>query len=211
MSDFDVTKFMSKVEGLGGLARKNRFTVEITAPRTLSSAWQDSQINFLAKGISFPARAFGGTTYRSGGRFGLEVPYETTFEPVGLTMLNTNNHAPRKFWTAWFEHIQNVNSTNSKKNYHMQYYKNFIGSVKISNYNEANFTAGESQYEIILHNAWPKSLSAIEVDWESSDLSDFTVDIAYSHWTEKGGQSGGSYTDQRIASFQDTGNTSRGF
>jgi len=210
MSDFEIGRFMSKVEALGGVARKNRFTVEITPPRTLSSPWSGSQISFLTKAISFPARTFGGTTYRSGGRFGLEVPYETTFEPVSLTMLNTNNHAPRKFWSAWFEHIQNVNSTGTN-NYHMQYYKKFIGSVKISNYNEANYTAGESQYEIKLHNAWPKTLSAIEVDWESSDLSDFTVDIAYSHWTEEGGQSGGSYTDARIAGFQETGDTSRGF
>ena len=177
MSDFDVTKFMSKVEGLGGLARKNRFTVEITAPRTLSSAWQDSQINFLAKGISFPARAFGGTTYRSGGRFGLEVPYETTFEPVGLTMLNTNNHAPRTFWTNWLEYIQNMNS------YNMQYYKKFIGSIKISQYNETHLTAQHSDYEVILHEAWPKGIGAIELGWDSAELEDFEIDIQYSWWT----------------------------
>ena len=30
--DFGITKFMSKVDSLGGLARKNKFTVEVTPP-----------------------------------------------------------------------------------------------------------------------------------------------------------------------------------
>ena len=104
--DFGITSFMSKVDSLGGLARKNKFTVEVTPPRTLVTDVEASTINFLAKGIGMPARTFGSTTYRSGGRFGLDVPYESTFEPVTITMQNTNNHAPRRFWENWFNHIQ---------------------------------------------------------------------------------------------------------
>ena len=84
--DFAITKFMSKVDSLGGLARKNRFTVEITPPSTLATGVNAATINFLASGVGMPARTFGSTTYRSGGRFSLDVPYETTFEPVTLTM-----------------------------------------------------------------------------------------------------------------------------
>ena len=176
-STFAVSDFMTKVENLGGLARKNRFSVEITPPTSLGSQIQSSTINFLAKTISFPARSFGTTTYRSGGRFGLEVPYETTYEPVSLTMLNTNNHAPRTFWTSWLEYIQNMNS------YNMQYYKKFIGSIKISQYNETHLTAQHSDYEVILHEAWPKGIGAIEVGWDSSELEEFEIDIQYSWWT----------------------------
>ena len=89
MQGFDVTSFMSKVNNLGGIARKNRFSVEITPPMSLVSDVDASTISFLAKTVSFPARSFGTTTYRSGGRFGLDVPYETTFEAVSITMLNT--------------------------------------------------------------------------------------------------------------------------
>ena len=181
-STFAVSDFMTKVENLGGLARKNRFSVEITPPTSLGSQIQSSTINFLAKTISFPARSFGTTTYRSGGRFGLEVPYETTYEPVSLTMLNTNNHAPRKFWIDWLEHIQSVDATPSH-NYNMQYYKKFIGQIKISYYNETHNEAFGEDYNVILHEAWPKGISAIELGWENSELSDFEIDIAYSWWT----------------------------
>ena len=176
--DFAVSAFMSKVDKLGGLVKKNRFSVEITPPNSLRSDIQASSINFLAKTISFPARAFGSTTYRSGGQFGLEVPYETTYEPVSLTMLNTGNHAPRRFWNSWFEHIQSMDSHN------MQYYKKFIGTVKISHYSIDQPIAAAPKYQITLHNAWPKNMSAIELGWESTELADFEIEIAYSWWTE---------------------------
>ncbi len=187
--DFSTTKFMSKVDSLGGLARKNKFTVEVTPPRTLVSDVEASTISFLAKGVQMPARTFGGTTYRSGGRFALEVPYETTFEAVGITMQNTNNHAPRRFWENWFNHIQDLSSKPAgTKNYKMQYYKKFIGTITIKYYNESFKETGiDMDYEITLHDAWPKTLGAIELGWDNSEFSDFSVDVSYSHWTSKTG------------------------
>ena len=61
--DFGISKFMSKVENLGGIAKKNRFTVQVTPPRSLVSEIQASKIDFLAKAVSFPARTLGTTTY----------------------------------------------------------------------------------------------------------------------------------------------------
>ena len=179
--DFAPTKFMSKVDNLGGIARKNKFTVEITPPNTMKSEIKAGTINFLAKTVSFPARTMGTTTYRSGGKFGLSVPYETTYEPVTLSMLNTNNHAPRIFWSDWLEYIQGMDS------YNMRYYKSFIGTIKISYFSEEKTLAMPSaaDYEVTLHEAWPKGISAIEVGWENSDLADFEIDVAYSWWTEK--------------------------
>ena len=186
--DFDVTKFMSKIDSQGGIARRNRYSVEVTPPLGLPSPWRGDQISFLAKNAMFPEKSFGTTTYRSGGRFTLEVPYETTFSVIAIVFLNTNHHAPRKFWNAWFEFIQGVGP--SQINYYMKYYKDFVVSIKITNYAEdvqdAYSSTGEGKYEVTLHNAWPKILSNIDVGWENTELSDFTVDISFSHWTEEG-------------------------
>ena len=123
---------------------------------SLVSDVEASTISFLAKTVSFPARSFGTTTYRSGGRFGLDVPYETTFEAVSITMLNTNDHAPRKFWNNWFKHIQNVGDQNA---YNMQYYKKFVGTVKILYYSEdAEITSrSSSKYDVTQQEPWPKT------------------------------------------------------
>ena len=178
-ADFAISDFMSKVDNLGSYAKRNRFTVEIVPPDSLKTTVQASSIEFLVKAISFPGRSFGSTTYRSGGKFGLEVPYEVTEEPVSITFLGTNDWTARKFWYDWHEHIQ------SNSSYNMQYYKKYIGTVAISVYNEEANIAKNPTHKVTLHECWPKTIGAIELGWESAELVDFTVDIGYSWWTQE--------------------------
>jgi hypothetical protein len=177
--NFAITDFMAKLDGLGSYAKRNRFTVQIIPPETLVSEVQASDIEFLIKAVSFPSRTFGSTVYRSGGKFGLEVPYEVTEEPVSIVFLGTNDWKARKFWYDWHEHIQ------SNSSYNMQYYKKFIGTITISVYNEEEVNASTPTHKVKLHECWPKTVGAIELGWESGELIDFTIDIAYSWWTQE--------------------------
>ena len=57
-----------------------------------------------------------------------------------------------------------------------------------------------TDYEVTLHEAWPKGISAMELGWENTDLSEFEIDIQYSWWTMSGetradGKKVGSMTD----------------
>ena len=176
--DFAIDDFMSKLDNKGSYAKRNRFTVEITKPIKMTNAIPPSTIEFLIKGVEFPARSFGTTTYRSGGKFALEVPYEMTEEPIDITFLGTNDWTARNFWNDWIDHIQSTNS------YNMQYYKDFIGTIKISVYNETSQEANNPTHKVTLHEAWPKSIGAIELGWDNTELVDFTVSVAYSWWTQ---------------------------
>ena len=178
-ADFAITDFIAKLDALGSYAKRNRFTVEIIPPVTLNSSVPASQIEFLVKAISFPARSFGSTTYRSGGKYGLEVPYEVTEEPVGITFLGTNDWKARKFWYDWHEYIQ------SNSSYNMQYYNKFIGTIAISVYNEESQNADSPTHKVTLHEAWPKTISGIDLGLESSELVDFSIDIVYNWWTQE--------------------------
>jgi len=175
-SSFEVSEFLSKIDAKGSLARRNRFSVEITPPDSLVSDVNSADIEFLIKTVSFPSRSFGTSNYRYGGKFGLEVPYEMTEEPVAITFQGTNDWSARKFWYDWLEHIQSINS------YNMQYYKSYIGTVKISVYNETQEVATHPTHKVALMEAWPKTISSIDLGWENSELVDFSVDITYSWW-----------------------------
>ena len=96
--------------------------------------------------------------------------------------MNTGNHAPRIFWNDWFGHIQNTTT------YNMQYYEKFIGTVVISHYldDEEAIDPSKASYQVTLHEAYPKGMSAIEVGWESTEFQDFDVDMQYSWWTASG-------------------------
>ena len=180
--DFSIDNFMARVDGLGGPVKRNKFSVEVTKPTSMRSSVREESINFLAKGATLPAKSLATTNYRYGGKFDLVVPYETTMEPVTIKIMNTGNHAPRIFWNDWFNHIQNTTT------YNMQYYEKFVGTVVISHYldDEEAIDPTRAAYQVTLHEAYPKTMSAIEVGWESAELQDFDIDIQYSWWTASG-------------------------
>ena len=177
------SEFMSKVDNLGSLARKHKFTIQIIEPSVLrtgtiepngwgvESSQVPSKIEFLASAASLPGKSFATTTHRMYG-FGLDVPYEASYEPVQLTFLNTNDYSPRTFFEDWMANIARI------KSYNMHYYNDFISTVNISAYDDLN----DKKYECKLIESWPKSMSAIEMGWDGQDVQTFTVDIQYSWW-----------------------------
>ena len=180
---FSPSEFMSKVDNLGSLARKHKFTIQIIEPSVLrtgsiegngwgvESSQVPSKIEFLASAASLPGKSFATTTHRMYG-FGLDVPYEASYEPVQLTFLNTNDYSPRTFFEDWMANIARI------KSYNMHYYNDFISTVNISAYDDLN----DKKYECRLIESWPKSMSAIEMGWDGQDVQTFTVDIQYSWW-----------------------------
>jgi len=203
--DFSASKFMSRLDALGGPVKKNKFSVEVTPPSSLVQSIGVGSVDFLAKAVSFPAKTLAGTDFRYAGKFNLNVPYETTYEPVAITLLNTGQYSPRKFWNNWFNHIQNMNSHN------MQYYEKFVGTVTISHYLDdvEDLDPSKAAYQVTLHNAWPKIMSSIEMTWESAEIQDFQVDLTYSWWTATGENiTTSNYTTSAVQRFQRTGTTS---
>ena len=180
--DFSIDNFMARVDGFGGPVKRNKFSVEVTPPTSMRSSVTADTINFLAKSVSFPAKTLAGTEFRYAGKYQIKVPYETTYENVAITLLNTGQYSPRKFWNDWFNHIQNNNSKN------MQYYDKFVGTVTISHYldDEESIDPTKAAHRVTLHNAWPITMNAIEMTWESAELMDFQVDINYTHFTASG-------------------------
>ena len=199
---------MARVDKLGGPVKKNRFSVEVTPPRSMPASITADTINFLAKAVSFPSKTLAGTDFRYAGKYTIKVPYETTYEAVAITLLNTGNYSPRKFWNNWFNHIQNNNSKN------MQYYEKYVGAVTISHYldDEESIDPTKAAYQVTLHNAWPITMNAIEMTWENAEVMDFQVDINYEWWSATDENiTTSDFTTQRLRDFQSTGQTNRGF
>ena len=181
MPDFSVNKFMQKADGLGSLARKHKFTVELIAPKALTGNPQKGSpvpgsinpdtIEFLVSGVSLPGKSFSTTTHRMYG-FGLNVPYEAQYEPVQLTFHNTNDYSPRTFFEDWMANIARI------KSYNMHYYDDFKSTVKIHAYDDQDI----NRYSCELVESYPKSMSSIEMGWDGVEVQTFTVDIQYSWW-----------------------------
>jgi len=175
----NATDFLLKSDGLGSLAKANKFSVMITPPTDLSSSVQADQVQFLCHTAELPGKQFSTVEDRI---YGIEVmkPYAATYEPVSLTFYNTNNFSPRRFWEKWMDHIQ------PSKHRDMRYYNDMYGSIQIYHYPEiANETVpGEHNYVCTLNEAWPLSIGEIELNWENQDVAEFTVSIQYKDWSQ---------------------------
>ena len=179
MAGFSPTEFMNSVEEMGGLSRRNRYSMQITPPKTFSVP--SGKIDFLAVSCLLPSKQFATTENRIYG-FSKNIPYDVTYEPILVTMLNPNDWSTRKFWDEWIDHIQSPSSFN------MNYYKSMTGQIEISVYDEETTELNPSQarYTAVLQEAWPERISAYALGYDNSDLGNFEISIRYKQWFEKG-------------------------
>ena len=180
---FSPSDFMSSVEEMGGLSRRWKYSVSITPPNSLRSSVGVGKIDFLALTISMPGKTTATTEQMIYG-ISKTVPYNTTYEPVLLTMLNPNDWSTRKFWDEWLDHIQNPSSKNTS------YYKSMIGQIEISHYDEetTEINPSNAKYTVVLEEAWPERMGPYALGWENSDFGNFEISIRYKEWHEKGTQ-----------------------
>ena len=178
---FSPTEFMAKAEEMGGLSRRWKFSVSITPPRSLFNSVPSGKIDFLAISVSMPEKSMATTEQRIYG-INKTVPYNTTYEPILITMLNPNDWSTRKFWTDWLDHIQNPGSKN------ITYYKSMIGQIEIAHYDETTTEVNPSKarYTVVLNEAWPARIAAYALGWEAAEFGNFEISIRYKTWHEKG-------------------------
>ena len=175
---FSPNEFMSSVEEMGGLSRRNRYSMSITPPKAFSVPAQ--KINFLAVSCLLPSKQFATTENRIYG-FSKNIPYDVTYEPILVTFLNPNDWSTRKFWDEWLDYIQNPSSFN------MRYYSRCTGTVEIAVYDEEDTSLSDTpRYTAVLQEAWPERMSAYALGYENSDLGNFEVSLRYKQWYEKG-------------------------
>ena len=178
---FSPTDFMSGIEAMGGLSKRNKYSLSITPPSSMSSSVGSGKIDFLALSVLMPSKQFSTTEQRIYG-INKTVPYETGYEPILLTMLNPQDWSTRKFWDEWLDHIQLPGSKN------MRYYKSMIGQIEISHYDEeeTRINPSNARYTAVLTEAWPERISAYAMGYENGDWGNFEISIRYKQWHEKG-------------------------
>jgi len=175
---FNPIEFMSSVEEMGGLSRRNRYSMQITPPKTFSVP--SGKIDFLAQSVLLPSKQFATTENRIYG-FSKNIPYDVTYEPILVTFFNPNDWSTRKFWDEWIDYIQNPSSFN------MNYYSQCTGTVEISVYDEEDTSLSDTpRYTAVLQEAWPERMSAYALGYENTDLGNFEVSLRYKQWYEKG-------------------------
>lgn len=153
-----------------GLARTNRFTVDV-APPSSNSAGLNSRVLLLCDSAALPGVSYATTQNRSYGEF-REVPYDRLFEPVTLSFYVDKEMVVKKIFDDWVMMIQNPVNRSFK------YYESYVRTMTI----QVQDLNDKTKYEVKLHEAYPKTMSAVGLSSESKDVMKMSVSFQYKYF-----------------------------
>lgn len=101
-----------------------------------------------------------------------EMPYEKLYDTVNLTFLNDTDMKVKTFWESWIGNIQDPVTRQFK------YYNEYTSTVDIFVYDVNNNT----KYQVTLYEAYPKTVSASELNQGSREVLKTTVTMQYRYY-----------------------------
>ena len=165
---FDISTFTSTVHKHGGLANPSRFRIIIP------DAIED--LSLLCHSTSLPAKTFEVLPYNNGFGSDYQMPSKIEWEDVDFSFYVTNNnYAEKIYFDAWMDRI-----VNRETNF-IQYKNTFVQDITIECYNNKNFKI----YQLLLEEAFPTGMSAIELTSESNTPVSITVSMSYKRWIQQ--------------------------
>ena len=165
-----VKEFVSQVKS-GGLARSNRYAVIMTVPFVFSSDITKKALMFCDQ-IQLPGSNFSTSQNRSFGEF-RETPYEKLYEHINMSFYVDKDMLIKDMFDKWQSSIYNPQTRV------FNYYNNYVTDMTI----EVQDNKDAPHYYVTLHECYPKSVGAVQLDYASKDVMKLSVSIAYK-WFE---------------------------
>jgi len=174
ISDF-VTQLSS------GMARTNRFTVMITLPNTMSGQSQFNQLLLFCDQVQLPGVAVNTVPNRTFGEI-RETPTEFNYEPINLSFYVDSTMYIKRYFDDWLKSIQQGQSRV------FNYYRDYIcPEMQIL----VQDTLDKNRLQVSLYECYPKSVSAIQMDYAGKDVMKLSVQMIYKYWEEVTIEAGG--------------------
>lgn len=153
-----------------GLARTNRFTVEMTPPQGMGA--DVKRMLLFAEKASLPGINFTTTANRSYGET-REVVYDRMFDPVQITFHVDRHMTVKTIFDNWMQRIVNPNTRT------VGWYSNYVVPLTI----RIQDLEDKTTYAVQLVEAFPKTIQAIGLNAEdNNDTMRLDVTFQYKYW-----------------------------
>ena len=172
---YNVDKFAASIAAKG-LASPNKFQVEFTSVPgdALKGGGTLDDLNLMCESAVLAGRSIQSLLDR---QYGLnrEVAYNgPTYTPVTLTFICSTHYREKKIFDRWNNMVVDIS-----KGYDVAYYNTYIGIMKIS----ALDSMGNKAFTTTYQEAWPKTVSAVELNHSTRDsAARMTVEMTYAYW-----------------------------
>ena len=188
--------------GQGG-ARANLFrvnmsfpnaTIEGTANTAFGSGTPEALSSFMIKSAQMPARTIGSILVPFRGRQ-LKVSGDTSYEDWSIMITNDNNFAVRNAFERWQEAINGAVTNVSGLGTNAASFNTYVADLEI----EQIGRDGAVIKRYVMKGAWPTTVDAIEVAYDSTDtIEEFGVTLCYQWWESDTTVEGSSRTTSDI-------------
>ena len=164
-----------KAQLIGGGARPNQFSVELTFPSFVSAGTLvglNSQ--FLCKASSLPSSTINNMEIQYRGR-AVNFAGERTFEPWTVSIYNDTTFTIRNAMEKWSDGVQNNSQTNGRVNP-----RDYQVDLRVHQLDRNGAIVKSYKF----HDAYPTRLTPITLDYDiSNQIETFDVEFTYNYWT----------------------------
>jgi hypothetical protein len=164
----------------GDYARSNLFEVVLYVNNQMDGPGVIPEtLRFMIKTASLPGKQLGEVQVK---RFGAQfkMANDMIVDTLPMTVICSSDMRERKFFTAWIEGIHGSDTGHSADRYRMAYYDDYTTKMTITSLDRE----GGEVYAVMLDEAWPNNLGQVELSWDNSEVSTFTVTMAFRDWFE---------------------------
>lgn len=158
-----------------GMANNSHYDVVISKPRVVTSNLFDNnaieKVMLFCDQTQLPGLNISTTPIRTYGE-AREMPYDKLFDPVNLSFYIDKEMKIKMFFDEWIQNIQNPFSRT------FTYYRDYVTDIEIITYDMSNFP----RYRVKLFEAYPKTLNAIQMDYNNKDVMKMSVTMQYKYW-----------------------------
>jgi hypothetical protein len=172
---YNIDELKGLIREQGGLAVANQYKVLLPTLPNISISPQ--QLNILCKNAVLPGRQIL-TNERLVGALGEKMGYGYAVDDVSLTFHVTNKFDLKKYFDKWQELVFNPNT------YELGFKLGTNGYGKTVEIQHLQKNS-EITYSIILDDAFPTSVNAIELSNELDGLIELNVQLSYTNWRTK--------------------------
>lgn len=177
-----LTEFITSVQNSYGMARTNRYFVQMAIPITYSpnntkilSTSDQYDLSMFCESVQLPGLNINTTHIRTFGEI-REMPYEFNYDPIQLTFYIDGQMEIKDALDSWIKSIQ------FGENRNFNYYDTYICKqmrIFVQDLND------KPRQVIHIHEAFPKNISAVQMGYAQKDIMKVTLTLAFKNWVSE--------------------------
>lgn len=162
-----------------GLMRNNRFSVLLSVPPAVSLGVDVRKVLLYCDSVTLPGLSFATAEAKTYGEV-REMPYQRVFENIPMTFYVDNSMHVKLMFDTWLAAVINPGTRE------VNYYRDYVTDMSISVYDVND----KSRYEVTCYQCYPKSVSAVQMDYANKDVMKITVNMVSKYWESYAAQGG---------------------